>query len=582
MKRLVSTLLSLGLIATLALPSNARDFVPEGVDPRVEDKIAFTVEELRNGPAFVSLLMKPLEDSSANNNQWCLSFTTENCRLERGSKVQAHAILPVCEGAEGNCIESFYLETSTSGRVKAEHITGFPTGFGFPTLEQLGTPAGSSPSLWRVPGVTHQGGSDLYVVSVNSSFLVADGLVVYYGGISASIYPVIELTGPRYKPSVVQQTLLDGRSTWVHDNGEQGSNEGCALTTTGKCWARDEFGPGVRAELSVRASNQIAGWLHGRLASPNISIKPVSSTQNLITVNAEPVEIPIMYAEVQYSTLTSDEKKLFEASFGGGGFANGKRWLKFPSFENRSRTLISRFAKSVGEKAAATKSSWQFNTITNNQAQASCFANQTGLVGLVTTNAMAYDQAAPEFKDGALNYSVAGLHYLPDGRKAIGVYDLLIRSDVARCLYGFTNAPVSAKISVLTSDGESVVATTQVSERDGWLKLAAYGFTFSEKKIAVRVTQPQSASLNKFKSTQVKLNFWQQSQARIFASKAAGASKVICNATYFGSKNKRVATNQAKSACDYLKSLMPEVATEVGSTAVKRKSDALKVYLKSS
>lgn len=582
MKRLVSTLLSLGLIATLALPSNARDFVPEGVDPRVEDKIAFTVEDLRNGPAFVSILMKPKSPEDGPHGLWCLSFTTENCRLEQGSRVQAHALLPVCKENEGHCIESFYLETSSSGRVKAEQVTGFPLGFGFPSLESLGTPAGSSPSLWRVPGVIHQGGSDLYVVAVNSSFTVVDGLVVYYGGISASIYPVVELTGSNYRPATIQLGNLNGDPIWYHDNGEQGSNDGCTLTTAGKCWARDEFGPGVRAELSVRASNQIAGWLHGRLTSPNISISQFSATQNLFTVNAEPVEVPIMYAETQFSSLSSEEKQLFDHWFARGGFANGKQWLKYPSYEPRSRTLISRFGKSVGEKAAAIKSSWQFNTITNNQAQASCFANQTGLVGLVTTNAMAYDQAAPEFRDGALNYSVAGLHYLPDGRKAIGVYDLLIRSDVARCLYGFTNAPVSAKISVLTSDGESVVATTQVSERDGWLKLAAYGFTFSEKKIAVRVTQPQSASLDKFKSTQVRLNAWQQSQAQRFASKAAGASKVICNATYFGSKNKRIATNQAKYACDYLKSLMPEVDTEVRSTAVKRKAEALKVYLKSS
>lgn len=582
MKRLLSTLLCIGMVATTALPSSARDFVPEGVDPRVEDKIAFTVEDLRNGPAFVSLLMKPKAPEDGPHGLWCLSFTTENCRLEKGSRVQAHALLPVCKENEGHCIESFYLESSISGRVKAEQVTGFPMGFGFPSLEALGTPVGSSPSLWRVPGVIHQGGSDLYVVAVNSSFTVVDGLVVYYGGISGSIYPVVELNGPRYKPSVVEQMTLDGRLTWVHDNGEQGSNDGCTLTTTGKCWARDEFGPGVRAELNVRASNQISGWLHGRLTAPSISIKPISATQNLFTVNAEAVEVPMMYAETRYSTLSAEEKELFENWFARGGFANGKQWLKYPSYETRSRTLISKFSRSVGDKAAATKTSWQFNSITNNQAQASCFANQTGLVGLVTTNAMAYDQAAPEFKDGSLNYSVAGLHYLPDGRKAIGVYDLLIRSDVARCLYGFTNAPVSAQISVLTSDGESVVATTQVSERDGWLKLAAYGFTFSEKKIAVRVTQPQSASLDKFKSTQVRLTAWQQSQARFFASKAAGGSKVTCNATYFGLGNKRIAANQAKAACDYVKSLMPEVATEIQSTAVKRKSDALKVYLKSS
>ncbi len=582
MKRFIIAALALLLTSCLAMPSSARDFVPVGVDPLVEDKIAFTVEDLRNGPGYVSLLMKPKAPEDGDHGLWCLSFTTENCKLERGYTVQAHAIIPACTNDEGHCIESFYLESSSSGRVRAEQITDFATGFSFPALEQLKTPVGAGPSLWRVPGVFHAGGTDLYVVAVNSSFSVTDGLVVRYGALSAAIYPVVELSGPRYRPSAVEQVTLNGQTIWVHDNGEQGSNDGCVLTTIGKCWARDEFASGVRAELNVRASSEIAGWLHGRLASPSISIKPIDATQNLFTVNAEPVEVPIMYAETQYSSLTTDEKELFENWFAGGGFANGKQWLKYPSYENRARVLISKFGEAAGNRAAAIKSSWQFNSISNNQQQAACYANQKGLVGLVTTNAMAYDQAAPEFKNGSLNYSVAGLHLLPDGSKAIGKYDLLIRSDVARCLYGFTNAPVSAKISVLTAEGENIVASTLVSEVDGWLKLAAYGFTFSEKNISVRIIQPQSAILEKFKPSQKKLSTWQMVQADSFARRTVGANKITCNATYFGSKVRSAALTQAKAVCDRIKLLSPETATEIKVSSVKKASDALRVYLKSS
>jgi hypothetical protein len=280
--------------------------------------------------------------------------------------------------------------------------------------------------------------------------------------------------------------------------------------------------------------------------------------------------------------LTTDEKELFENWFAGGGFANGKQWLKYPSYENRARVLISKFGEAAGNRAAAIKSSWQFNSISNNQQQAACYANQKGLVGLVTTNAMAYDQAAPEFKNGSLNYSVAGLHLLPDGSKAIGKYDLLIRSDVARCLYGFTNAPVSAKISVLTAEGENIVASTLISEVDGWLKLAAYGFTFSEKNISVRIIQPQSAILEKFKPSQKKLSTWQMVQADSFARRTVGANKIICNATYFGSKGRSAALTQAKAVCDRIKLLSPETATEIKVSSVKKASDALRVYLKSS
>jgi hypothetical protein len=84
---------------------------------------------------------------------------------------------------------------------------------------------------------------------------------------------------------------------------------------------------------------------------------------------------------------------------------------------------------------------------------------------------------------------VTGLHYMPDGTTPVqGTYDLVMRSDTARCLYGFTTAPISATVSVVGGDTSSV-ATTVVSEKNGWLKMAAYGFTFSEKTLTVHMTQ---------------------------------------------------------------------------------------------
>jgi hypothetical protein len=65
------------------------------------------------------------------------------------------------------------------------------------------------------------------------------------------------------------------------------------------------------------------------------------------------------------------------------------------------------------------------------------------------------------------------------------MYDLIIRSDVARCIYGFSNAPLSATISVSEEDGATAIATKNVSEKDGWVHVAAYGFGFSTPTIKV-------------------------------------------------------------------------------------------------
>jgi hypothetical protein len=108
----------------------------------------------------------------------------------------------------------------------------------------------------------------------------------------------------------------------------------------------------------------------------------------------------------------------------------------------------------------------------------------------VTTNAPIYDSGAPAFNDGSLSYKVAGLHFKADGSVFKGSYDLAIRSDVARCLYGFSNAPIRASVSVLSSDGSTQdVASELVTEKNGWMTLSAKNFTFSQPTIKVKLLQ---------------------------------------------------------------------------------------------
>jgi hypothetical protein len=127
------------------------------------------------------------------------------------------------------------------------------------------------------------------------------------------------------------------------------------------------------------------------------------------------------------------------------------------------------------------------------QVTSQCFQDKTKLLGIVTTNALIYENGAPEFKDGTLNYKVAGLHHLADGVTLTrGTYDLAIRSETARCVYGFTDAPFQASISVIGSDGqEQTIATESIREdaKREWLFLSAQNFTFSSPVIKVKLTQ---------------------------------------------------------------------------------------------
>jgi hypothetical protein len=131
-----------------------------------------------------------------------------------------------------------------------------------------------------------------------------------------------------------------------------------------------------------------------------------------------------------------------------------------------------------------------------------------------------------------------------------------MRSETARCLYGFSNAPVSATVTVV-GVGDQTVASTIVSERNGWLKLAAYGFTFSEKEIQVKIAQAQSRNLPKFTGSRASLTTAQKNAIWSFSRGAVNNQSFTCTVLYQKSSQARLAQNRANAACAELKKLLP-------------------------
>ena len=70
-----------------------------------------------------------------------------------------------------------------------------------------------------------------------------------------------------------------------------------------------------------------------------------------------------------------------------------------------------------------------------------------------------------------------------------------MKSDLARCIYGFSNAPINAEISIVNEDGTSQVATTTVKESGGWLYLSAKGFHYSTPTLQVKLSQEKPAKV---------------------------------------------------------------------------------------
>jgi hypothetical protein len=412
------------------------------------------------------------------------------------AKPGSNAILPVCKTElQTDCIEGLKFGTLATEMAGAKLIREV-AGQTYPSLSGFGgLPAGGTISIWDASGLSHGGGSTKYAVQVNevSDFDSASGVFVT-SAISASIFPISDRIGLTYKsPKLTENKNNNGRTTV----GGWEFAAGCAVTEANYCGVTEDFAANSRFTLSIRASNQITGWFKGRIQKPTVTIEKFSDTNNRIAMTAEPVTVARLAALVTPENTSNKGKELLVSAMNSGKseMFKGDSFRHIHPDKQDSLNWVEEFRPAAKDTAAGVSALWNFATLSGGSENNRCFADKTRVVGVVTTNATALAVGAPEFSNSMLDYKVAGLHYAPDGKTLNeGTYDLVMRSDVARCLYGFSKAPISATISVVGEGGENRVATTVVSEKDGWLKMAAYGFTFSSPTISVKLSQAKAAA----------------------------------------------------------------------------------------
>lgn len=491
--------LAASIAATLALviatPAAARDYVPQGPSLNGTGKVAFLIQDDRSLPIkFISRDRKGVSEELLGN-QWCRSYTTETCKLEGGVTLNVAASLGRCDDEEDfACVENLKIYRSGEAKANAEFVLE-TSGKELPEND-FGAPTGGGTTIWRAPGILSEAGLDLYAVNVALGFQIIDGNRVVFGEVSSTVTPVTEISDSRYSPGYIGTNVINGVTWWFHDNGSIPGYD-CFATDVGKCWMRANYSDGTRVELELRLPPSLSGWLHGRLDKTELSISEYSQWANRVVVAADPVEVPIMYAVVDQKQQDKNVERILAMKTSTGGINGGVEsleWKLYGPDSDVTRSLVSHFAKDVNDQAVATQSIWRFKTIWANTGN-KCLDERGQLIGLVTTNALSYEAGPPRFANGFLNYSTAGLHKLPDGEVALGSYNLIIRSKTARCLYGFSNAPLSATITV-AGDGDRSIATTVVGEKNGWLRLAANGFTFSEKTIKVKITKKKASTIS--------------------------------------------------------------------------------------
>ena len=410
--------------------------------------------------------------------KFCESLTAPNCKEQTGLSLRIY--LPKCtETLTNYCIDSLAISGASDAPLQPGTLLGYTDARTYRADLTRGVPESSTTSRWKVPGVKNQSGTDTYAVKVLlDGFLSATSNALYVFQVSALIEPYAEKTS------------------------SANTSQECTSWQSGTaCGVRKDFIEGQKAQLSVRLPNTITGWLHGRLKGAGISVEKFDSTQNKVTVTAENVRVPelnTLFTDAQVDTLANPS--FFRP--------NGRKWNSVNAGNPASLEWVKQLAKPLNETATGEHTTWSFSTIPSNRGNNKCFEDKTQLLGVVMTNSLVYSPNAPEFDGSQLNYQVGGLHFQPDGKTPnLGTYDLLIKSATARCLYNFTDAPLSASVSITYADGgEQKVATTTLSEKDGWLHLGAYGFTFSSPVLRVKLNGvpkalPQNSANSSAKSS---------------------------------------------------------------------------------
>lgn len=441
---------------------------------------------------------------SATSVVTCKDISSSDCT---GTQIAYRAVLPMCDSSTAiDCFKDFIV-TDSSGKqlnytVEGQFPLGNPQYFkGSPAMK---VPNGGGLTLIHIPGAPHKGG-DTYLVKAEMNALKNQGLAEFATRSFTISISAVKIIEGKYSFRGPSPYLINFDKWNVETGWSSGPVPGyCAATSDTQCAVRYSLPLGVRFGLTVDLTTKLTGWLHGRVKSPEVEVSTNSFGGSTVKVLAEPIKIPVNAAWVNNDKAPQSIKDYYsnKPNYGARIFGiqsdelkplNEIVLLRDGNMGHSAETLKEYLAwlPALGDKAQAMPTAWTIATMSNYQVvdQVQQCLNQTdSLAGIVTTNAAEYFDGPPVFDkaSGSLDYKVAATHYEPDGTTVFkGSYDLVMSSKVARCIYGFTQAPISATVSVTSEAGTQSAATVVVNERNGWLSLGAYNFTYSSPTIRV-------------------------------------------------------------------------------------------------
>ena len=458
--------------------------------------------------------------SEGNRDEYlCTSIDDPECSPEKDWEfIFVQGGIGNCDANPGTaCVASFSVITAEGKEVIAKPLMKFPKNAkefpGKVNPDGTGYAAGLASWIWRAegdgPGDEHDylltGNVDSVGQNRNKSWKELQSREFFFEAV-----PIFRENSPLIKaPEKIMQKKVgrDYREILTSNN-----ETSCYANDDGVCLHRREFQPNTRLKISLQLPKFISGWLNGRLNKPAVTSNSFSANTDLVTVEAGPEENIFAGKWMNRSDIkdfsfkNSEIEKQFKGMFQGYYNRDNPNSLR-DSGEEGAIDAYDLWAPYMGENAFAVNKTWTLSNARSNNPS-NCVQKETGgIQGVVTTNASAYEATAPKYnkENGTLEYRVAAPHFAPDGKtENIGTYGLAMSITLLQCLYGITNVPTSASVSITTNAGVERVATVALNQIGKWVFLNAENFTFSSPTLRIKLNQTSSAATQSTGTTEVK------------------------------------------------------------------------------
>jgi hypothetical protein len=526
MKKFIRGLTVVGLLASFVLPqahaATDEQWYKSG-PPTTEPSwgIAMVEDTGDQSPGSYLLSIKAAEYQTDRGKvlavKACKNYKDSECPHD---EFQSYAAaLSVCENsADDNCVMEVSATKANGTKLAVEFVRNFPAenAFDFVGDSSVGLPNGDTTYLVKIPGAPHAGGDNYLISVVLNGNKLPQTKTFRTSTFNAQIHAVSIEKGS-FEPSRPEIDLASYISIYAK-NRSGGCPIQCSATENAVLHA---LPLDVTFGLTVRLGAKVNGWLNGRVSNIESAISIDSAGRQILQVSGKAVKVPVIFGWLEKATTPEKLKTFYNAmpvEELNGGNPYGKCldpskpadyvgpcpqafWnsvLRAPGKDSKSMEEVALWLPILKDKAVAAPTMWMVSSI-GQQFENNCSTTTDRVSGIVTTNATGYIAGPPVFNktEQTLDYKVLAPHYLADGTEFKGTYDLTIDTDFARCLYGFTKAPIGATVSVVSADGQAQVATVVVSQKDKWIHLGAYGFGFSTPTLKVKFTQAKAAVVAK-------------------------------------------------------------------------------------